>query len=87
MAKAMWGKEWIKLPSGSYLHRADLAKWEGKGCPKCGETVFNIYQSGNGVACPNCVWKRDGILYGKFDMVAMRVTKIFQVNEGKDEPE
>ena len=89
----VWGPEWIKLPTGSYLHRDDLAKYEGKGCNKCGETVFNIYESGNGVACPKCVKKRtkdddgnwkEARLCGKFDMVEMRVTQVFKHSESEE---
>jgi hypothetical protein len=91
--ESVWGPEWIPLPSGSRLHRDDLAKWEGRGCWKCGEVVFNIYESGSGVACPSCVRKRtkddDGNwrevkLYGKFDMITMSVVQTFQVKEGED---
>lgn len=91
MSRLVWGPEWIRLPSGSHLHRDDL----GQGCSKCGETVFNIYGSGEGVACPHCVKKRvkseDGswrecTVYGKFDMVAMRVVKVFKRANREGEP-
>jgi hypothetical protein len=93
VSEDIWGPEWIELPSGSRLHRADLAKWDRRGCWKCGETVFNIYGTGDGVACPHCVRKRTKDengnwrvpeVVGKFDMVAMRVTEVFKQKARED---
>jgi hypothetical protein len=78
--------EHIRLPSGSFVHRPTLESWEPKGCHKCGETVFNIYPPGMGVACPNCVRRprnpdtREPLpIYGKFDMVSLEVVEVLRV--------
>jgi hypothetical protein len=84
----------IPLPSGSYLSRADLLKWNGKGCHTCGETIFNIFESGRGVSCPKCVrTPKDPLtreplpIYGKFDMVKMEVVQVFRTrgNDGTEQ--
>jgi hypothetical protein len=81
-------KEWLRLPSGTFLCKPDLMARETKGCPKCGETVFNINEACYGISCPNCCrtprdpdTRQPYHVYGKFCMVTLKVVQVFEKGE------
>lgn len=63
-----WGPEWIPLPWGGAMHKADMGP-----CGDCGEVVFHKYERPSGgmlfPGCRRCIRpRREDVLIGSINV-------------------